>query len=207
MALVDFEWLPRLPVGFMEEDHKDLALFLNDLAEAILAYRSGNEAWLTVATCWRAIETLLRVQCARAEDAMARFGHADTKAHRAQHAALLAAVEEESRAFEGRADVQRLYSFVTVVLPAWMREHVAMMDLPAARYLASKEAEAALEAERASFWAFPAYARSVAESPAADADRQEDGGDIASVHYDLAGSAGVEHRSSAAAQPSVIVAG
>lgn len=146
MAIVNVDSLPQVALGFMNEDHREEARLLNELGDALSAFRRDRGDDAAVLERLAAFEAHTRAHFVREEAAMRRAGFAPYPVHKAEHDHVLAELEIETRRFRERGEAERLWAYVSQAIPAWLVGHIESMDYVTARFLAFCDAGAAVRA-------------------------------------------------------------
>ncbi len=136
MTIVDLESIPRVALGFMNDDHREEARLLNELADVVSKHRCGGASVAEVLERFAALDAHTRAHFVREEAAMQRTGFAPYPVHKAEHDHVLLEMEGEGRRFRERGDAERLWIYVSQAVPAWFTGHIASMDFVTARFLA-----------------------------------------------------------------------
>jgi hemerythrin len=128
MALLDVSAIPRVALDFQNEDHDEEAHLVNEVAAALARFRAGEASREDVLLPLDALVAHTRAHFEREDDAMRRWGFPALPVHTAEHAHVLAQMEEEARAFVHTGDAERLWRYVTGALPSWFVNHIQTMD-------------------------------------------------------------------------------
>jgi hemerythrin len=137
MPLVDLDSVPQVPLDFINQDHREEARLLNELAEALQAHRAGWSGPEPVLACFEALFRHTEEHFGREDAAMLECGFPPFDVHHGEHVRVLEELAEEGRAFGESADAARLDAYVTQAVPAWFLNHILTMDLMTARFVAS----------------------------------------------------------------------
>lgn len=125
--------IPKLPIGFMNEDHR-LEL---DLSEAVAAVAlSGDRAKIKEAV--EALASHTRAHFAREEETMREVSFPAYPVHKGEHDRVLHELGERAAGFEKDGDGRRLLGYLDNVVRDWFPEHIATMDTVTARFAASR---------------------------------------------------------------------
>jgi hemerythrin len=138
MPLVDLDAIPQVPLDFINQDHREEARLLNDLAEALEAHRSGRTGPEPVLSCFARLLRHTEEHFGREDQAMQRSGFPPYPVHHGEHVRVLEELAGEGRAFAEGGDAARLQAYVTQAVPAWFVNHIQTMDLMTARYVAAR---------------------------------------------------------------------
>jgi hemerythrin len=137
--IVDLEVIPQVAVDFINEDHRREGQLVNELAQAITDHRAGKGPAEAIAARWDALLVHTREHFGREEAAMQQTGFPPFAVHKGEHERVLAEMSAEGRSFRERGDVERLWRYVTVAVPAWFVEHIDTMDNVTAQFIASRD--------------------------------------------------------------------
>lgn len=136
--------LPDLPVAFMNDDHREELVRVNDLAEALAAHARGGGGPDTLEPVLARLALLavqMREHFLREETAMRVSRFAGYPAHKGEHDRVLAEMDREARLFRTQGDTDRLRRYLFETLPAWYRAHLRSMDTAAAAHVAARSGE------------------------------------------------------------------
>jgi hemerythrin len=139
MPLVDLDAIPQVPLDFINDDHREEARLLNELAEAVGALRAGGGSAAAVAERFAALDAHTREHFAREEEAMRRAAFPPYPMHKGEHDRVLAEMAAEGRRFQDRGDAARLWTYVSETVPSWFVGHIQSMDLITARFIATRD--------------------------------------------------------------------
>lgn len=137
--VVDLEVIPQVAVDFINADHRREGQLVNELAQAIADRRAEKGAAEAIAASWDALLRHTREHFGREEVAMQRSGFPPFAVHKGEHERVLAEMDAEGRSFRDRGDLERLWRYVTIAVPAWFVEHIDTMDNVTAQFIASRE--------------------------------------------------------------------
>jgi len=137
--IVDLEIIPQVAVDFINADHRREGQLVNELAQAIADQRAGKGPPEAIAARWAALLLHTREHFGREEAAMQRTGFPPFAVHKGEHERVLAEMDDEGRSFRESGDVERLWRYVTVDVPAWFVEHIDTMDNVTAQFIDSRE--------------------------------------------------------------------
>jgi hemerythrin len=140
MSAIDLELIPQVPLAFVNADHREEALLLNGLVEAVAALRADQGSAAAVLQAFGVLDRHTREHFAREEAAMRESGFPPYLIHKAEHDRVLAEMGAEGRGFAEAGDVERLFAYATQVLPAWFFQHIETMDLATARFIGARGA-------------------------------------------------------------------
>jgi hemerythrin len=135
MALVDLEAIPQVALPFMNEDHREEARLLNELADAVKGHRSGK---IPVETVLHRLEELYehtREHFGREEEAMRKIAFPPYPIHKGEHDRVLEEMESEETHFRETGDTARLWGYVSEGVPAWFTNHILTMDSITAQFV------------------------------------------------------------------------
>jgi hemerythrin len=138
MPLVDLDAIPQVPLDFINQDHREEARLLNDLADALEVHRAGRTGPEPVLACFEVLYRHTEEHFGREDEAMQRSGFPPYPVHHGEHVRVLEELAEEGRAFGEGGDVARLHAYVTQAVPAWFVNHIHTMDMMTARYVAAR---------------------------------------------------------------------
>jgi hemerythrin len=138
MSVVDLEKIPQVPLAFVNDDHREEARLLNDLADAVRGHRDGKVAVETVIHRYDALLDHTREHFAREEDAMRRTGFPPYPMHKAEHERVLEDMESEAQHFRETGDTARLWTYVADAVPSWFIAHIQSMDHVTASFVAAR---------------------------------------------------------------------
>jgi hemerythrin len=138
MPLVDLDAIPQVALPFMNDDHREEARLLNELADALGAHGDGRATAQAVLQAFEALHAHTRDHFWREEEAMQRTGFPPFAIHKAEHDRVLAEMEEEGRSFREGGDAARLWAYVSEAIPAWLVGHIQTMDLMTSRFVAAR---------------------------------------------------------------------
>jgi len=138
MPLVALDAIPQVPLDFINQDHREEARLLNELAEALEAHRSGRTGPEPVLACFEVLFHHTQEHFGREDAAMQQSGFPPYPMHHGEHVRVLEELGEEGRAFGEGGDAARLHAYVTQAIPAWFVNHILTMDLMTARFVASR---------------------------------------------------------------------
>lgn len=132
-------WSNELSVGVdaIDNDHKDLIRFYNDLVESVGAGASFDEIIGKLDfMCYYCVSHF-----GREEDLMCSFGYPETDTHVISHNALQATYLELYQAYaqsKAQSDAERIVVFVGT----WLANHIQGEDMRIGRYIRASMAEA-----------------------------------------------------------------
>jgi hemerythrin len=135
MPLVDLESIPQVALPFMNEDHREEARLVNELADAVKGHRAGK---VPVETVLHRLEELLahtQEHFGREEEEMRKVGFPPYPVHKGEHDRVVEEMETEETHFRETGDTARLWSYVAEVVPAWFVGHIQTMDAMTAGFV------------------------------------------------------------------------
>ena len=135
MPLVDLDAIPQVPLDFINADHREEAVLLNALAEAIADLRAGKAGPEGVVACFQRLYVHTEEHFGREDRAMQQAGFPPYPMHHGEHVRVLAELAAEGRRFADTGDAVRLDTYVTQVVPTWFVNHIQTMDLMTARFV------------------------------------------------------------------------
>jgi hemerythrin len=138
MPLVDLETIPQVELPFMNDDHREEGHLLNRAAEALEAFRAGQEGKDAVLARLAELDRHTREHFGREEETMRGAGFPPAPVHAAEHARVLAEMEGEVAVFRDSGDAARLGRYLTQTVPAWFVNHILSMDQITARFVAMR---------------------------------------------------------------------
>lgn len=138
MPLVDLDAIPQVPLDFVNADHREEGRLLNGVAEALDALDAGRGSAAAVGASLAALRDHTAAHFGREDDAMRRTAFPAYPVHHAEHARVLAELDDEIRRFAGTGDAGRVRAWVLGDVPEWFRNHIETMDLVTARFVASR---------------------------------------------------------------------
>lgn len=139
MRILDPEAIPQVAIAFMNSDHREQARLINAACEALATLRSGGSEAREVQVRLEALEAYTRSHFAHEEAAMCRAGFTPCQVHKAEHDHVLAEMADEARWYATHHDAERLWSYLSQAVPAWLIGHIESMDLVTARFLAAQD--------------------------------------------------------------------
>jgi len=138
MSLVSPDRIPQVAVTFMNEDHREEAMRLNDLADAVKGHRAGKVPVETVLHRFEALFQHTQEHFAREEAAMREAGFPPFPVHKAEHDRVVEEMESEETHFRETGDTARLWQYVSQAIPAWFVSHIESMDQVTAGFIAAR---------------------------------------------------------------------
>jgi hemerythrin len=138
LPLVDLARIPQVALAFINQDHREEARLLNELARAIEAQRAGGPREAVLEGLDR-LFAHTREHFGREEAAMQRSGFPPYPVHKEEHDRVLEELAGEGQAFREKGDLERLWRYVSVEMPAWFLGHIQSMDHVTAQYVAMRE--------------------------------------------------------------------
>jgi hemerythrin len=138
MPLVDLDAIPQVPLDFVNADHREEGRLLNAVADAVDALEAGTGAASPALECLAALRDHTAAHFGREDDAMRRTGFPAFPVHHAEHARVLAELDDEIRRFRETGDAARLRAWVLGDVPQWFVNHIQTMDLVTARFISSR---------------------------------------------------------------------
>ena len=138
MPVVDLDKIPQVPLAFVNDDHREEARLLNELADAVRGHRDGRVAVETVIHRLEALFDHTREHFAREEDAMRRTGFPPYPMHKAEHDRVLEDMESEAQHFRETGDTARLRTYVREAVPGWFVSHIQSMDAVTAGFISGQ---------------------------------------------------------------------
>jgi len=138
MPLVAPEQIPQVALPFMNEDHREEALRLNDLADAVKGHRAGKVPVEAVLHRFEGLLQHTQEHFAREEAAMQEGGFPPYPVHKAEHDRVLEEMESEETHFRETGDTARLWKYVAEAVPTWFVSHIQSMDQATAGFLAAR---------------------------------------------------------------------
>jgi hemerythrin len=138
MPLVDIAAIPQVPLAFMNDDHREEARLLNELADALEAHRGGEAPRAAVLERWDTLHRHTVEHFGREEAAMQRVGFPPYPVHKAEHERVLEEMRAEARRFAEDGDAERLWRYVSEAVPAWFVEHIQSMDHVTGGYISMR---------------------------------------------------------------------
>jgi len=130
--------IPQVALPFMNDDHREEARLLTDLAEAVDGHRAGKASVENVLHRLEALLEHTQEHFGREEDAMQRGGFPPFPIHKAEHDRVIEEMEAEEVHFRETGDTARLWKYATEVVPAWFVSHIETMDQMTASFLAAR---------------------------------------------------------------------
>jgi hemerythrin len=136
--LVDLDAIPRVPLDFVNADHREEGRLLNEVAAAVDALESGTGSGGDVLARLAALREHTAAHFGREDDAMRRTGFPAFAVHHAEHVRVLAELDDEIRRYASTGDALRMRAWVLGDVPQWFVNHIATMDLVTARFVADR---------------------------------------------------------------------
>ena len=125
--------IKELPVSFMNEDHREFSIRLDQLEQLV---STGKEEHFAEIDCLFAdLLEHTREHFARENEEMARINFPPYQAHRAEHERVLAGLEELLERWESERDIAWLKVQVDN-LAMWFEMHLETMDTVTAHFIA-----------------------------------------------------------------------
>ena len=140
MPLVALDKIPQVAVAFINDDHREEAQRLNDLADAVRGHQGGKVAVETVLHRLEALHEHTQEHFAREEEAMKKARFPPFPVHKAEHDRVLEEMESEETHFRETGDTARLWRYVADVVPSWFVSHIQSMDQVTAAFVSSPRA-------------------------------------------------------------------
>ena len=135
MPLVDVAAIPRVALAFQNEDHETEGHLLNAVAEALDRYRRGDEGQDAVLAPLEALVEHTREHFDRENRVMQEQGFPAYPVHQGEHSRVLSQMEREAFAFREQGDTDRLWRYVSSVVPEWFVTHIQTMDAVTAQFV------------------------------------------------------------------------
>ncbi len=130
--------IPRLPVGFMNEDHDHAA---EQLAAMLAALPGFAHDRAPLARACRAFLDHNREHFAREEEAMQATGFPAYTVHKGEHDRALAWLDDlTNRIASGGSDIDTVREIIENDIPAWFIQHIQTMDWATANWISSHPA-------------------------------------------------------------------
>jgi hemerythrin len=140
LPVVDPAALPQVPLAFMNEDHAEEARLVNALADALAALKAGKGTKEDVLGRYQSLERHTREHFERENEAMRKAAFHAYSMHAGEHERVLAEMAGEAGAFASSGDADRLYTYVSQAVPAWLVQHIRTMDQVTARFVSTAPA-------------------------------------------------------------------
>ncbi|MEW5757217.1 MAG: hemerythrin family protein [Pseudomonadota bacterium] len=134
--MIDFNHMPRVAVGFMNDDHTKLMLLLNELSAQLASYEQANSGAERVAHAFEEVLAHSRAHFAQEQALMEQYDFPPYHCHRGEHERVLAEMEAELTAWNAARDPARLKHYVGETVPKWFVNHLETMDYVTAMFLA-----------------------------------------------------------------------
>ena len=138
MRLIDPETIPQVALDFVNQDHREEALRLNELVEAVEALRAGRTGPEPVVARFEALFDHTRDHFGREDQVMREHGFPAYPVHHGEHERVLEELAAEGRNFGETCDAERLRLYLTVTVPAWFVNHIQSMDRVTAQFVAGR---------------------------------------------------------------------
>jgi len=138
MPLVALEKIPQVALTFMNDDHREEAQRLNDLAAAVKGHQGGKVPVETVLHRMEALYEHTQEHFAREEEAMQKARFPPFPMHKAEHDRVLEEMESEETHFRETGDTARLWKYVAEGVPAWFTSHIQSMDQATAAFISGR---------------------------------------------------------------------
>lgn len=135
MPLVDLDAIPQVALPFINDDHREEARLLNDLADAVAGHLAGTVPVETVLHRFEALFEHTEEHFGREEEAMQKAGFPPYPMHKGEHDRVLEEMEAEEVHFRETGDTKRLEAYVTEGVPAWFIQHIQSMDAVTAQFV------------------------------------------------------------------------
>ena len=130
--------LPTLDMESMNRDHRDQVETINVVIAAIEAH-DGSEA--TLGALDEAIDDFAehtREHFNQEDDQMHRYGFPAFVLHKEEHARTLHRMQERIERWRAERDLDLLGEYFREQFPAWLVNHVTLMDSVCAQFVAGK---------------------------------------------------------------------
>jgi hemerythrin len=138
VPLIDPEAIPQVALEFINQDHREEALRLDEVVEAVGALRAGRTGPEPVVARLEALFDHTRDHFAREDQVMREYGFPPYPVHHGEHERVLEELAAEGRHFGETADADRLHAYLTVTVPAWLMDHIQTMDRITAQFVVSR---------------------------------------------------------------------
>ncbi len=138
MPLGNLDAIPQVALPFINDDHREEARLLNDLADAVKGHRAGTVPVETVLHRLEALHEHTQAHFAREEEAMREAAFPPFPVHKGEHDRVLDEMESEETHFRETGDTARLWSYVSETVPAWFVGHIQSMDAVTAQFVAMR---------------------------------------------------------------------
>jgi hemerythrin len=135
MSIVDLAAIPQVALAFINDDHREEARLLNDLADAVAGHKVGRVPVETVLHHFEALFAHTQEHFGREEEAMQKAGFPPYPMHKGEHERVLEEMESEEIHFRETGDTARLQAYVTQAVPAWFIQHIQSMDAVTAQFV------------------------------------------------------------------------
>jgi len=123
--------IPELPLGFMNDDHREELALMEAAAAALVA---GDREALVAGL--EALAEHTRAHFEREEEVMRTVRFPAYPAHKAEHDRVLAELASEATAWLEAGDAARLLGYLDAVGAGWFPTHMATLDTVTARFAA-----------------------------------------------------------------------
>ena len=138
MSIVDLAAIPQVALAFINDDHREEARLLNDLADAVKGHKAGKVPVETVLHRFEALFEHTQAHFGREEEAMRQVGFPPDPVHKGEHDRVIEEMESEETHFRETGDTGRLWSYVAEGVPAWFIGHIQSMDAITAQFVSTK---------------------------------------------------------------------
>lgn len=134
--MIDFNHMPKVAVGFMNDDHQKLTLLLNELSTQMVSDAETDRGAERVAGALAEVLAHSRAHFAHEQELMERYDFPPYHCHSGEHERVLAEMEAELAAWNATHDLARLRHYVGETVPQWFVNHLETMDYVTAMFLA-----------------------------------------------------------------------
>ena len=139
MSIVDLAAIPQVALAFINDDHREEARLLNDLAEAVKGHKAGKIPVETVLHRFEALFAHTQEHFGREEEAMRQVGFPPYPVHKGEHDRVIEEMESEETHFRETGDTGRLWSYVAEAVPTWFVGHINSMDAVTAQFVSMRK--------------------------------------------------------------------